>query len=114
MQDSCAVYIFKCACQLIDNILFVVLIENSVFYGLENVALHRLEEEVNILFVRGGKHLEEVDYVVVVYLFEDSDFAIDALCICFIFKGHEDLLDGVDLVVDSAFDLPYMTIGSAS
>lgn len=63
------------------------LVQHAIFDRFEYITFHIFEKEVNIVFILRGNDFLEFDDIGMTEFSEEGDFAIDALCICFVLEG---------------------------
>ena len=90
------------------------LVQHPVLDSLEDIAVHVLEEEVDVVGVLWLQDRFEGNYIFVGYFGEQSDLPVDSLGIDFVLEGEEYLFDGVDGFCLFALDFPDVAVGPAA
>lgn len=86
----------------------------AVPYYKVQIGLHELEHEVDVLVIFCAEDLVELDHILVVELLEKHYLAVGALRIGRVLESIEDLLEGQHFLGFLVFDLPDLTVGSAT
>ena len=104
--------IFKSACQLVDDIFFMHLIENSVFDCLEDVTFQMLKQQINILSVLGRDDPLQSHHIVVFQFPQESNLPVYPLSVYLILKGEKYFFDGKNEGGGSLSDFPNMPVSA--
>lgn len=99
---------------LVDDVLLVFVLENIFSDDMMKVDVHKLEHQVDILFVISLDDVDEFDDVLMVEFLEEHYLPVGTLCICGVLERIEDFFQSVYLVCTSIEHLPNMSVCSAS
>jgi hypothetical protein len=100
-------------CQLVNNVLFVKVVQKIFLNSVEKIAFHVLKKKVKNEIVVGLDDLFEFDDIFMLGQFlKVANFTVSPLGIDFILKGRKHLFEGKDLISFFILNFPNVAIGA--
>jgi hypothetical protein len=97
--------------QLVNNVLFVKVVQKIFLNAVKEITFHVLEKKVKIEIVVGLDNLFEFDDILMFGQFlKVANFTVSPLGIDFILKGRKHLFEGKDLISFFILNFPNVPI----
>ena len=114
MDELCGVEVLEAPQDLVEDVAHMHALQDGLAHQGVQVCLHVIEKKIQVLVVLCPYYSVQFDYVIVIQLVQDRNFAVGALCIHIIVKGVKYLLKSAFLAIFFVDYLPYVSIGSTA
>ena len=118
MNDVRVMQVQDRLCQLVDNKLFMFLLQMFVVAVLPNqsmqINVHMLKNEVNIFVILGPDCVVDADDVLMFELFEKHDLTVGSLGVCGVCEGVKIFFEGFELLGLAVCHFPDDSVSATS